>query len=118
MLFSVALCVLCVSVVIFLCASLFTSCSRSCLKLYQVLIPKCPPLRVYLYTHKEATMDAQAVSFRTEKGLSIVQILTQGHDSFPYISAASAMKQNMIQVKELNEAGSVNHLLVLNLSKQ
>lgn len=63
-------------------------------------------------------MDAQAVSFHTEKGLSIVQILTQGHDTFPYISAASAMRQNMIQVKELDEAGSVNHLLVLNLSGQ
>jgi hypothetical protein len=63
-------------------------------------------------------MDAQAVSFHSEKDLSIVQILTQGHDSFPYVSAARAMKQNMIQVKELNEAGSVNHLLVLNLSKE
>ena len=63
-------------------------------------------------------MDAQAVSYHSEKGLSIVQILTQGHDSFPYISAASAMKQQLIQVKELNEAGSVNHLLVLNLSTQ
>jgi hypothetical protein len=63
-------------------------------------------------------MDAQAVSFHAEKGLSIFQFLTQGHDSFAYISAASAMKQNLIQVKELNEAGSVNHLLVLNLSKQ
>lgn len=63
-------------------------------------------------------MDAQAVSFHSEKGLSIVQILTQGRDSFPYVSAARAMKQNLIQVKELNEAGSVNHLLVLNLSKE
>ncbi len=63
-------------------------------------------------------MDAQAVSFHSEKGLSIVQFLTQGHDSFPYISAASAMEQNMIQVKELNDSGSVNHLLVLNLSKE
>jgi hypothetical protein len=63
-------------------------------------------------------MDAQAVSFHSEKGLSIFQILTSGHDSFPYMSAARAMKQNLIQVKELNEAGSVNHLLVLNLSKE
>ena len=63
-------------------------------------------------------MDAQAVSCHSEKGLCVVQVLTQGYDSFPYISAASAMKQKLIQVKELNESGSVNHLLVLNLSNQ
>jgi hypothetical protein len=63
-------------------------------------------------------MDAQAVSFHTEQGLSIVQFLTQGHDSFPYVSAGRAMKSNHIQVKELDQAGNVNRLLVLNLSGQ
>lgn len=63
-------------------------------------------------------MDAQAVSFHTEQGLSIVQFLTQGHDSFPYISAGKAMTSNSLQVKELDQAGSVNRLLVLNLSNQ
>ncbi len=63
-------------------------------------------------------MDAHIVNFYSKEGLSLVQILTQGHDSFTYVSAASAMEQNLIQVKELDEAGSVNHLLVVNLSKQ
>ena len=63
-------------------------------------------------------MDAQAVGFHSDNGLSVVQVLTQDHDSFSYVSMTRAMEQRLIQVKEINDAGSVNHLLVLNLSAQ
>lgn len=61
-------------------------------------------------------MIVKTVSFQKEQNLSIVQITTDNQNSFDYISGPSAIKQDLIRVKELSSGGSVNTLRVLNLS--
>ncbi len=61
-------------------------------------------------------MITKAVSFQKEKSLAVVQFLTSDQNTFNYISGANAMKQDMIEVKEVSEAGSVNNLIVMNTS--
>lgn len=61
-------------------------------------------------------MVAKMVSFQKKQNLSIVQIATDNQNSFSYISGPSAIKDNLIEVTEVSESGSVNMLQVLNLS--
>lgn len=61
-------------------------------------------------------MNAKITSFQKEQSLSIVQIATDNQNSFGYISGPSAIKDNLIEVTEVSESGSVNMLQVLNLS--
>lgn len=63
-------------------------------------------------------MIAKTTSFQKEQNLSIVQISTSNQNTFKYISGLTAIKEDMIQVKEVSESGSVNMLHVLNLSDQ
>jgi hypothetical protein len=61
-------------------------------------------------------MNAKAISFQTSGNLSIVQILTSGQDTFPHLVGDEAIKKGLIEVKEVNESGIVNLLLVVNKS--
>lgn len=61
-------------------------------------------------------MEVQVVSFQKSKRMSIVQLLAAQHNSFDYISGATAIKNELIRVNEVSEAGSVNDLFVFNLS--
>jgi hypothetical protein len=61
-------------------------------------------------------MEVQAVSFQKSKRMSIVQLLTARHNSFDYISGATAIKNELVRVNEVSEAGRVNDLFVFNLS--
>lgn len=61
-------------------------------------------------------MEINITGFHAEKNLGIVQLGTSGQDSFDYISCGKALAENLIQVKELDAAGSVNTILVLNTS--
>lgn len=61
-------------------------------------------------------MNVKTVSFQKNENLSAVQIATDNQNSFYYISAQSAIDENLIKVKEISESGSVNVLHVYNLS--
>ncbi len=61
-------------------------------------------------------MFTQILSFQKEKNISVVQFQTSNQNSFDYISGSKAIKEMMIEVKEINESGSVNDLIAINLS--
>lgn len=61
-------------------------------------------------------MQVRVVSFQKHKRLSIVQFLTAQQNSFEYISGPKAIQEDLIQVKEVSQSGSVNNLFVFNLS--
>lgn len=61
-------------------------------------------------------MQTRVVSFQKHKRLSIVQFLTAQQNTFDYISGPKAIKDDLIQVKEVSQSGSVNNLFVFNLS--
>jgi len=61
-------------------------------------------------------MQVRAVSFQKHKRLSVVQLLTAQQNTVDYISGPKAIKEDLIQVKEVSESGSVNNLFVFNLS--
>ena len=63
-------------------------------------------------------MLAKTSFFQKEQNLSVVQITTSNQNSFNYISGPLAIKDNLIEVKEVSEGGSVNTLHVFNLSNQ
>jgi hypothetical protein len=61
-------------------------------------------------------MLAQIVGFSAEKGLGVVQIATADQDTLQYRSSGSAIKDGLLEVREVSQVGSVNHLFVLNRS--
>ena len=61
-------------------------------------------------------MNVKTVSFQKNENLSVVQVAAENQNSFYYISAQAAINENLIQVKEISESGSVNMLHVYNLS--
>jgi len=61
-------------------------------------------------------MQIAPLNFKSFNKLGVFQFLAGIPDEFNYLSINEAFKRNVIQVKELNEAGSVNSLLVLNSS--
>jgi hypothetical protein len=63
-------------------------------------------------------MQVRVVSFQKHKRLSVVQLLTAQQNSIDYISGPAAIKEDLIQVKEVSESGSVNDLFVFNLSNK
>jgi hypothetical protein len=63
-------------------------------------------------------MLAKVSGFHDEGNLSVVQLATSNQDSFQYITCCNAIKNNLIEVKELNEAGNVNSIFILNNSDQ
>jgi len=63
-------------------------------------------------------MIAQAVKVQCSGGLGIVQFATGDRDVFQYTSSSKVIKEKQLEVREINEAGSVNHLLVINSSEQ
>ena len=63
-------------------------------------------------------MQVRVVSFQKHKRLSVVQLLTAQQNTVDYISGPKAIKEDLIQVKEVSESGSVNNLFVFNLSSK
>lgn len=61
-------------------------------------------------------MEARIIDVTSAVGLTAVQFTTSGCDTFDYITGARAIKQNLLEVKEFTDAGSVNRLIVLNKS--
>lgn len=61
-------------------------------------------------------MDIRISESRIFNSICAVQFRTAEQDTFLYKSSSHAIKNNMIEVKEVDEAGSVNDLLVINYS--
>lgn len=61
-------------------------------------------------------METKVISFRQNESLSVLQLATSFQNSFSYISSGEAIRKNLIEVKEVNESGNVNLLLVFNSS--
>jgi hypothetical protein len=61
-------------------------------------------------------METKVTGFRTERNLSIVQLATSGQDTFSYVACNRAIREKQIDVKEMNDAGIVNTIFVLNNS--
>jgi hypothetical protein len=66
---------------------------------------------------KGGDMETRVTGFQTERNLSIVQLATSDQDSFDYVACGEAIRKGLIEVREINEGGSVNTILVLNNSK-
>ncbi len=62
-------------------------------------------------------MDIQVLDSRIFNSICAVQFRTAEQDTFLYKSSSYAVKKNLIDVKEIDEAGSVNDLLVINYSE-
>lgn len=57
------------------------------------------------------------VQFQKNGMLSVVQFKTDQQDTLQYISIKKAIEQQVLEVKEVSEGGSVNNLAVFNLSE-
>ncbi len=62
-------------------------------------------------------MTTRASSFQKEGSLSLVQLISSNQNEFNFISGSDAIKKNFIEVKEVNDSGSVNNLFVINNSE-
>jgi hypothetical protein len=61
-------------------------------------------------------MIAQAVGFHSSGSLGVVQLATANRDVFQYITSSQAINAGILEVREVSDAGSVNHLLAVNMS--
>lgn len=61
-------------------------------------------------------MEIKIVSFCKYQRLSVVQFIFEPQNSFNYISGPEAVKNELLQVKEVGQAGNVNNLNLFNLS--
>ena len=61
-------------------------------------------------------METKVAGFSSRGVLSVVQLTTGDQNTFEYISSGAAIKRELIAVKELNEGGVVNTLMVINNS--
>ena len=59
-------------------------------------------------------MNATALSYHIADDLAVVQIALEASDTLEYISISNAISAGSLEVRELNDSGSVNTLLVLN----
>jgi len=63
-------------------------------------------------------MEIRINSFQKFRRLSVVQYTAEPANTINYISGPAAVKNDLIQVKEIDQAGSVNDLILFNLSDQ
>ena len=61
-------------------------------------------------------MNIKVQSFNKQRRLSVLQFSTPAVNTFEYISGPSAIEKNLIEVREVSIAGSVNNLQLVNLS--
>ena len=57
------------------------------------------------------------LDFQTDKELSIVQFSTKQKNTFDYISLSTALTNDWLEIKEIDEEGEVNNLIVFNKSE-
>ena len=61
-------------------------------------------------------MQVNLLSFQKHKRMSVVQFASREKNTLDYISGPLAVKNELVQVKEVSQSGSVNELFVFNLS--
>ena len=61
-------------------------------------------------------MNIQVLGFKNSKAISVVQFRADEQDTFDYKSASFAIREKLIEVKEISDSGSVNDLFVINYS--
>jgi hypothetical protein len=61
-------------------------------------------------------MISKILSFQTNGTVSVIQYITEQVNTVEYISGNEAIEKNYIEVKEVNESGNVNNLIVFNNS--
>jgi hypothetical protein len=61
-------------------------------------------------------MNTKILSLQQKDNLAVVQFSTIPNNSLEIVTSTYALKNNLIEVKEISEGGSVNELLVLNHS--
>jgi hypothetical protein len=64
----------------------------------------------------EAVMQVKTVSFEKHKRMGVVQLLSSDPNTLDFLSGPSAVDQELINVKEVSDSGSVNNIYVFNLS--
>ncbi len=62
-------------------------------------------------------MEITINAIQREKELTVLQFSTQAQDTFKYISLSKAIEQNLLEIREVSQAGDVNNLMVFNLAK-
>ncbi len=61
-------------------------------------------------------MDINVLSFQQSKELSLVQFSTEKQNTFEYVSLATALKKNYLEIKEIDESAEVNRIIAVNKS--
>lgn len=61
-------------------------------------------------------MISELISFQNNGVISVVEFLTSRFNTIEYISGPAAIKKHFIEVKEISQTGSVNNLVVHNIS--
>lgn len=56
------------------------------------------------------------LDFQKNQALGLVQFQTEQVNTFDYVSSTEAIEKNYVEIKEVNEGGSVNNLFVINYS--
>jgi hypothetical protein len=69
-------------------------------------------------TDKQGPMHTDISSIHSSKNLTIAQLVTSSQNTFAYVSCEKAFSSGLIEVREINDAGSVNTIFVLNKSDQ
>jgi hypothetical protein len=63
--------------------------------------------RIFIQPLGEVLMLAEAAGFRQESGLGVLQIATADQDTLQYKSSAAAIKEGLLEVREISEGGTV-----------
>jgi len=63
-------------------------------------------------------MIPKVLSFQTLHDLGVVQLTTSEVNSFKYITGSAAIERQLLEVTEISQQGSVNHLSVTNTSDE
>jgi hypothetical protein len=63
-------------------------------------------------------MFSKAISFQNHNSLSIVQLITDNQNTLDFISGNKALKDGRIEVREIDDEGSVNDIIVINSSSK
>lgn len=61
-------------------------------------------------------MPVRILDFQKNQALGLVQFQTEQVNTFDYVSSTEAIEKNYVEIKEVNEGGSVNNLFVINYS--
>lgn len=63
-------------------------------------------------------MNTKILSLQQKDNLAVVQFSTTPNNTLEIVTSTFALRNNLIEVKELSESGSVNELLVINHSEK